>query len=331
MASAGATLVVPNSGSNSVSLIDAATGTLTATVPVGIRPTTPVAGVGTQFQSYLDRVYVPNQGSDTVSVVDTRKATVIATVTVGGSPGEPATSPPLSGSDVVYVPNLNSSTTTVFRENDGTVLGQIATQAGPVQPSPNVDGSLVFIPNSQAGTVSVFDEAKQEVIRTLRIGRSPGPGAKSPDGRTIYIPNQGGTTVGVIDATRGTLAAIVRVGPHPSTPAVAGTKLFVSNAQGTVTVVDASSRIWPTAPWPVRAAAAGKGAVALKWRAPADSGVGPVLHYNVFASTGQTCVTTHLSCVIRGLPSGQRVIFEVRAVNRSAAGNAAMSRAALVR
>jgi hypothetical protein len=120
------------------------------------------------------------------------------------------------------------------------------------------------------------------------------------------------------------------VGPHPTTPAAAGAKLFVSNNLGTVTVVDMSERLWPTAPWPVRVTAH-KGTALVSWHAPRSSGTSRVLHYNVFASTGQSCTTRRTHCVISGLPSGQRVTFEVRAVNRLAAGNAAMSRAALIR
>jgi hypothetical protein len=111
---------------------------------------------------------------------------------------------------------------------------------------------------------------------------------------------------------------------------VAGTKLFVSNSTGTVTVVEMADRLWPTAPWPVKAKA-GRRSVKLSWHAPRDSGAARVLHYTAFASTGQKCVTTRKSCTIRGLPSGQPVTFEVRAVTRLAAGNAATSRSVLVR
>ena len=56
---------VPNSFSNDVSVIDAATNTVVSTVAVDSRPFGVAVGIDDT------RVYVTNFGSDTVSVIDT--------------------------------------------------------------------------------------------------------------------------------------------------------------------------------------------------------------------------------------------------------------------
>ncbi|WP_274495749.1 YncE family protein [Priestia megaterium] len=50
-------------GSQTVSVIDGATNTVIAIIPVGVQP----AGVG--INPYINRIYISNRGSNTVSVI----------------------------------------------------------------------------------------------------------------------------------------------------------------------------------------------------------------------------------------------------------------------
>ncbi len=65
---------------NSVSVIDTATNTIVATVPVG------AGAYGVAVNPAGTRVYVSNPGSKDVSVIDTSTNAVVATVPVGGRP-----------------------------------------------------------------------------------------------------------------------------------------------------------------------------------------------------------------------------------------------------
>ena len=71
---------VTNIDSNNVSVIDTATNTVVATVPVGNNP------CGVAVTPDGKHVYVTNDGSNTVSVIDTATNTVVATVPVGTWP-----------------------------------------------------------------------------------------------------------------------------------------------------------------------------------------------------------------------------------------------------
>src|SRR5262245_52580026 len=83
MASPFAYIANSNGGDNSVSVIELATNTVVATVPVGAEPTeVAVNGAGT-------RAYVTNfayDGPGSVSVIDTASNSVMATISVGRTP-----------------------------------------------------------------------------------------------------------------------------------------------------------------------------------------------------------------------------------------------------
>ena len=60
-------------------MIDAATNTVTATIPVGADP------FGVAVDPAAGTVYVTNDGGDTVSVIDVATRTVTATIPVGAT------------------------------------------------------------------------------------------------------------------------------------------------------------------------------------------------------------------------------------------------------
>ena len=71
---------VANDASGSVSVINTASSTVIATIPVGNAP------YGVAFTPDGARVYVVNENSNSVSVIATDSNTVIATVSVGSDP-----------------------------------------------------------------------------------------------------------------------------------------------------------------------------------------------------------------------------------------------------
>ncbi len=71
---------ITNSNDNTVSVINVATNTVTATIAVGAQPQ------GVSVSPDGNKVYVANYGSNTVSVINTATNTVTATITVGSQP-----------------------------------------------------------------------------------------------------------------------------------------------------------------------------------------------------------------------------------------------------
>src|SRR5207247_1265364 len=95
---------ITNLNDNTVSVIDTASNTVTATVAVGASPT------GVAVAPDGARVYVANEVDGTVSVIDTGRNAVTATVTVGVGPVGVAVTP--DGARV-YVGSFSGSTVSV--------------------------------------------------------------------------------------------------------------------------------------------------------------------------------------------------------------------------
>jgi YVTN family beta-propeller protein len=149
---------ITNLGSNTVSVIDTATNTVTATIPVGAEPRGPAVSPDGST------VYITNTVDGTVSVIDTATNTVIATIPVGSLPLGVAVTP--DGSKV-YVANLRSGTVSVIAAATNTVTATIPVGAEPNGVVLSPDGSTVYVANLRSGTVSVIDTASNTVVDTI--------------------------------------------------------------------------------------------------------------------------------------------------------------------
>lgn len=101
----GARVYVANSGDDSVSVIDVASGRVLAPISVGARP------VGVAVTSDGSAAYVVNSGDDSVSVIDTASGVVVEVVGVGASPSRVAVAP---DGGHVYVTNSGANTVSVI-------------------------------------------------------------------------------------------------------------------------------------------------------------------------------------------------------------------------
>jgi YVTN family beta-propeller protein len=113
---------ITNSGDGTVSVIDTATNTVTATIPVGSDP------LGVVVTPDGSKVYVANTLSGTVSVIDTttnpyeNPVSTISLSGIGGTPTGVAVSP--DGSKV-YVANSGNNTVSVIDTASNTVISTI--------------------------------------------------------------------------------------------------------------------------------------------------------------------------------------------------------------
>jgi YVTN family beta-propeller protein len=138
----GSKVYVSNSGSNTVSVIDAQTNMVTATIAAAVRP------VGMAVTPDGRRVYVTNQSFDPasarVSVIATATNTVTAAIPVGIEASGVAVTP--DGSKV-YVVNTRDNTVSVIATATETVIATIAVGNNPVsfgifiQPAPRFAGT----------------------------------------------------------------------------------------------------------------------------------------------------------------------------------------------
>ena len=222
-------------GEGTVSVIDAATNTLIATVPVESSP------VGVAITPDGTKAYVANRGSDIVSVIDTATNTVTAMVNVGSGPTGVVVTP---DGKKAYVTNLYGSDVSIIDTATNTVTATVPVGDYPFGVAITPDGAKVYVSNAGSSTVSVIDTATNTVTATVPVGGWTLGTAVNPAGTKAYVTNYNDGTLSVIDTATNTVTATVFVGSGPYGVATNqdGTKVYVANqGSNTVSVIDAAT------------------------------------------------------------------------------------------
>lgn len=152
---------VANGGSNSVSVINAVTKRVVATVPVGANP------VGA-WQAGNGFAYVDNEASMTVSALNRRTNTVTATFDLGFMPGMARLGP----DGHLWVTDADNGRCVLY-SLDRTERHDIATGDGAHGVAFSANGRTAYVTNQMAGTVSVIDTRTRTVVRPLTVGAKP--------------------------------------------------------------------------------------------------------------------------------------------------------------
>lgn len=136
-----------------VSVIDTATDTVTATVQVEKEPS------GIAVSPSGTKVYVANYGNDSVSIIDTATNKVIGTVEVGSYPNGVAVTP---DGKKVYVANQGSNNVSVIDTATNKVTGSINVGNSPVAFGQFIGGkSVVPVSNFNVTTTQVVTELNE--------------------------------------------------------------------------------------------------------------------------------------------------------------------------
>jgi len=219
---------VTNASGDSVSVINVATNTIAATIPVGDEPR------GLAITPDGSHVYVANRRSNTVSVINTATNTVAATIQVGTEPVGVAVNP---AGTRAYVTNLNN--VSVIDTATNTVLVSIAGVSGrgvAVNPA----GTRVYVANG-GNTLKVIDATSNILIGTIVVGNDPYGVVVNPAGTRVYVTSPTNRTISMIDTATNTVIATLRPGEQCYGIAMTpdGSRLYVSNyIANTLSVID---------------------------------------------------------------------------------------------
>ena len=145
---------------STVSVIDEATGTVTATIAVGDLPS------GVAVDPTNGTVFVTNSGDNTVSVIDEATDTVTATIAVGGIPGAVAVDP---ATGTAYVTNYGEDTVSLIDEATGTVTATVGAGGFPDAVAVDPDTHTAYVTNQTGDSVSVISAGGDP---------QPGPGSR---------------------------------------------------------------------------------------------------------------------------------------------------------
>lgn len=236
LAPGGARAYVANQGSNTVSVIDTATDTVSSTIPTGAGPSyVAISPTGT-------RGYVTVSGDGLVSVIDTASNAIVANIPVAAGPTMAAVTP---DGTRLYVTQQAGNTVSVIDTATDTVTGTVTVGAGPTGVAITPDGTRAYVACLFSGAVSVIDTATDTVAATIPVGGVPILLAVTPDGAHVYVTNVATSTVSVIDTAAGAVAATIGVSAQPRFVAVSpdGAHVYVANSSpDTVSVIDTATR-----------------------------------------------------------------------------------------
>lgn len=230
-----------NTDADTVTVIDAATNTVTATLSGMSYPLGVAATPDGKF------VYVANENpSNTVSVIETATNTITATIPFPAGSGEVGLAVTPDGK-FVYVANNFSNTVSVIATATNTVTTTVAVGNGPVAVAVTPDGKFVYVTGSSRGstspsTVSVIATATNTVVATVMVASSAGGVAVTPDGKFVYVTFL--NSVSVIETATNTVTATVAVGLDAGQVAITpdGKSAYVANrGSSNVSVIDTAT------------------------------------------------------------------------------------------
>jgi YVTN family beta-propeller protein len=188
-----------NPPGSKVSVIDPASGSVTATIDLG----SPAEPLGVTFDRQGDKAYVTNWLGRSVSVIDaaTQTATRRIELSPPSNPSQADHPSDIAANpvrDEVYTANANSDTVSVIDTAHDTLVATI---------------DVALVPNGPKGAI-------------------PDGLAVAPDGKTLYVAEAGENAVAVVDLTTRRVKGFIPTAWYPSAVAVTpdGKHLVVTNA-----------------------------------------------------------------------------------------------------
>ena len=147
-------------------IINTATNTVGASVPVGVSPTS------VYYDTFLNRLYVANTGDNTVTVFDASNVSLgvnpaiptLAVVSVGSAPVSVAALP---NRRAFYVANSASNTVSVVSSSSFGVVGTVPVGQKPVFIATEPSSTKVYTANSAGGNISIIQTFDNTVVLNM--------------------------------------------------------------------------------------------------------------------------------------------------------------------
>lgn len=193
---------VSNEDGHTVTVLDAATAEVIATVPVGKRPR------GLKLNRDGSRLYVAVSGlpkcpptvpdeecaklerdlrADGVAVIDTKTLKLLQVLQAGSDPEQFDLS---ADGRRLFVANEDIATLSVVDLESGAVIKRIGVGREPEGVAVSPNGQWVLVTNESDNSISVIDTQSLEVLRAVQVGKRPRDLAYTSDSRTAYVSGE---------------------------------------------------------------------------------------------------------------------------------------------
>lgn len=192
-------IIVTTERSQSIAIVDPATGAVTASIKTD-QPGTHLVAVTTDGTT----AYTSNIPAGTVTVIDLAGARKLRNVAVGGRPEGIA----LSRDELVlWVGDLEGSRVQAFDTDTFDKLTEVRTGATPIRVAASPDGRWIVTSNLGAGGLTIIDAATRQHVRDVVISGEADAGQVtilfSADGKLIYAAETGRDTIAEVDLATG--------------------------------------------------------------------------------------------------------------------------------
>ena len=256
----GYRIYVTNERSGDLSVIDAATHEVVATVPLGKRPRgihaspdrqtiyvalsgSPIAGPGVDES----KLPPPDKKADAIGVFDVRENRLVRLIPAGSDPEEFDLS---KDGTLLYCSNEDAGLTSIVDIATGQVITSIPVGPEPEGVTTSPDGKFVFVTSEQGGTIAVIDALAHKPIKTIAVGNRPRHVAFFPDGSKAYVTRENDGVISLIDAIKHQPIQTIELGPageiKPMSVILSSdtTKAYVSSGRGKrVFVIDTVTNV----------------------------------------------------------------------------------------
>lgn len=232
----GHRLYLTDAKAGALLIVDAESGTLLKSVPLGSSP----EGISLSADGTLLAAAVEDDNS--VVLLSAPDGRELARIKVHGKNPEHAVFSP--DGRWLYVSAEEAEQVDVVDVAARRQVGSIPVGKRPRGIAFLPDGRRAYVACELAGKVYAVDVAGRKVVAEIAAGQYPNGVAVQPDGRRVFVSNGRDGTVMAIDTATHAVVATIEVGKRPWNMALTpdGNKLYVANGRsGTVSVIDTAS------------------------------------------------------------------------------------------
>jgi YVTN family beta-propeller protein len=199
----GRTLFVTDEDAARLTVLDAASGAITATVGVGREPE------GVRLSPDGRWALVTSESENSVAIVDAHTHALLRTVAVGKRPRDLAFTPDSASAYVSAEADASLYRIALPSGEPATRLVQLRKEARPMGVALDAARGRVYVSTGRAGTVAVIALKDGALIGEVTVGARPWGLALTADGRRLLSANGPSADVAVVDTD--TLSVIGKV------------------------------------------------------------------------------------------------------------------------